>query len=433
RTRVLGEWLWESWGVAGSGVVSGNGGGKVWKLAGNTVHCTVFQTAPRAQDNRNTESTRRNVPVESNNSSSLVSYDGLGGYDWSDQVEEGPNYALMAYFTSSSDSKVSTDSNCSKTCLNTVEILKSQNEKLVKDLKISELMVLGYNAGLKSIEERIEIFKTNESVYSEDINKLKFEIQRNEIIIRELRKKLETFQREKDGIQLTVEKHENASKSLNKLIDSQIVDNYKKGLGFIDLMIKNNDTLPILNPNEFDLWKMGIEQYFLMIDYSLWEVILNGDSPVPTRVVDGVLQPVAPTTAKQMLARKNGLKARGSGSERLDQIRDRLQKLISQLEIHRVSLFQEDVNLKFLRSLPSEWRTHTLIWRNKTDLEEHISVAASVSAISAKLLVSSLPNVDSLSNAMIYSFFASQSSSLQLDNDDLKQIDVDDLEEMDFN
>nr|GEZ41184.1 hypothetical protein [Tanacetum cinerariifolium] len=41
--------------------------------------------------------------------------------------------------------------------------------------------------------------------------------------------------------------------------------------------------LPILNPNEFDLWKMRIEEYFLMSDYSLWEVILNGDSPVPTR------------------------------------------------------------------------------------------------------------------------------------------------------
>nr|GFB30394.1 hypothetical protein [Tanacetum cinerariifolium] len=26
--------------------------------------------------------------------------------------------------------------------------------------------------------------------------------------------------------------------------------------------------LPILNPNEFDLWKMRIEQYFLMTDYS---------------------------------------------------------------------------------------------------------------------------------------------------------------------
>nr|GFA28220.1 hypothetical protein [Tanacetum cinerariifolium] len=125
--------------------------------------------------------------------------------------------------------------------------------------------------------------------------------------------------------------------------------------------------LPILNPNEFDLWKMRIEQYFLMTDYSLWEVILNGDSPVPTRLVEGVAQPVAPTTVEQKLARKNELKAHG-----LDQIHDRLQKLVSQLKIHGVSLSQEDVNLKFLRSLPSEWKTHTLIWRNKIDLEDKI-------------------------------------------------------------
>nr|GEW05399.1 hypothetical protein [Tanacetum cinerariifolium]GEW58367.1 hypothetical protein [Tanacetum cinerariifolium] len=57
---------------------------------------------------------------------------------------------------------------------------------------------------------------------------------------------------------------------------------------------------------------MMIEQYFLMTDYSLWEVILNGDSPALTRVVDGVLQPVAPTTAEQRLAKKNELKARGT-------------------------------------------------------------------------------------------------------------------------
>nr|GEV40720.1 DNA-directed DNA polymerase [Tanacetum cinerariifolium] len=55
--------------------------------------------------------------------------------------------------------------------------------------------------------------------------------------------------------------------------------------------------------------KMRIEQYFLMTDYSLWEVILNGDSPTPTRVIDGVLQPVTLTTAEQRLARKNELKA----------------------------------------------------------------------------------------------------------------------------
>nr|GEW76964.1 putative ribonuclease H-like domain-containing protein [Tanacetum cinerariifolium] len=202
--------------------------------------------------------------------------------------------------------------------------------------------------------------------------------------------------------------------------------------------------LPILNPNEFDLWKMRIEQYFLMTNYSLWEVILNCDSHVPTRIVEGVVQPIAPTTAEQ-----------------------KPQKLVSQLEIHGVFLCQEDMNLKFLRSLPSEWKTHTLIWRNKTDLEDKslddlfnslkiyesevkhsssigtnshnlafvlstltdsttdsVSAVVNVSAVGAKLTASTLPNVDSLSNVIIYSFFTSQSSSPQLDNEDLKKINT---------
>nr|GFC65413.1 ribonuclease H-like domain-containing protein [Tanacetum cinerariifolium] len=49
-----------------------------------------------------------------------------------------------------------------------------------------------------------------------------------------------------------------------------------------------------------------------MIDYSQWEVILNGDSPILNRVIDGVVHLVAPTTAEQRLARKNELKARGT-------------------------------------------------------------------------------------------------------------------------
>ncbi|GJU64614.1 ribonuclease H-like domain-containing protein [Tanacetum coccineum] len=52
--------------------------------------------APRNQDYKNKESTRRIVPVETSTSTTLVSCDGLGGYDWSDQAEEGPNYALKA-------------------------------------------------------------------------------------------------------------------------------------------------------------------------------------------------------------------------------------------------------------------------------------------------------------------------------------------------
>nr|GEZ61916.1 hypothetical protein [Tanacetum cinerariifolium] len=225
---------------------------------------------------------------------------------------------------------------------------------------------------------------------------------------------------------------------------------------------------------------MKIKQYFLMTDYSLWEVILNEDSPVYTRVVDGILQPVALTTAEQKLARKNELKACGTllmalpdkhqfkfnsykdAKTLMEAIEKRfggntktrkLQKLFSQLEIHRVSLSQEDVNLKFLQSLPSEWKTHTLIWRNKTDLKEQslddlfnslkiyeaevkhssstgtptqnlafvsssnndsttesVSAAASVFVVCAKMPVSSLLNVDSLSNA--------------IDIDDLKEMDL---------
>nr|GEY89215.1 hypothetical protein [Tanacetum cinerariifolium] len=192
---------------------------------------------------------------------------------------------------------------------------------------------------------------------------------------------------------------------------------------------------------------MRIEQYFLMTDYSLWEVILNGDSPVPTRVIEGILQPVAPTTAEQKLARKNELKAR-SHSESLDQIHDRLQKLVSQIEIHgrnkadleeqslddlfnSLKIYEGEVN----HSSSTGTTTQNLAFvssSNANSTIESVSVVASVSAVCAKMHVSSLPNVDSLSNAVIYSFFTSQSTSPQLDNEDLKQIDVDDLEEMDL-
>nr|GEW15038.1 hypothetical protein [Tanacetum cinerariifolium] len=186
-----------------------------------------------------------------------------------------------------------------------------------------------------------------------------------------------------------------------------------------------------------------------MTDYSLWEVILNGDSPSPTRVVDGVLQPVAPTTAEQKLARKNELKARGtflmalpdkhhlkfnyhkdaktmmesiekrfggnietkkvqktllkqqyenfigSSSKSLDQIHDRLQKLVSQLEIHRVSLSQEDVNLNLKiykaevkHSFSTGTTTQNLAFVSSSNTDsttESVSAATSVSSVCAKM------------------------------------------------
>ncbi|GJR24548.1 ribonuclease H-like domain-containing protein [Tanacetum coccineum] len=185
--------------------------------------------ALRNQDNKNKKILRRSVPVEISTSTALGSCDGLDGYDWSDQEEEGPNYALMAFLSSSSNSEVSNDSICSKTCLKTVESLKTQNDQLLKDLKKSELMVLGYKTG--------------------------------EMVIRELRKKLEIVQKEKDGIKLNVDKFEHASKSLNKLIECQIVDNCKKGLGY-----ENYNTVPPPYTGNFmpptpDLSFIGLDEF----------------------------------------------------------------------------------------------------------------------------------------------------------------------------
>nr|GFC58623.1 hypothetical protein [Tanacetum cinerariifolium] len=68
---------------------------------------------------------------------------------------------------------------------------------------------------------------------------------------------------------------------------------------------------------------------------------------------------------------------------------------------------------------------------NTDSTTDSVSAATSVFAVCAQLPMSSYLNIDSLSNAIIFSFFASQSTSPQLDNEDLKQIDVDDLEEID--
>ncbi|GJR42002.1 ribonuclease H-like domain-containing protein [Tanacetum coccineum] len=166
--------------------------------------------APRNQENRNRENTRRVVPVETTTSNALVSCDG-SGYDWSDQAEEGPtNFALMAYSSTSSNSEVSTDSNCSSSCLENVKILKEQNEQLLKDLRTSKLNAIAYKTGLESVEARLLVYKKNESVYEEDIKVLKREIHLREVAITELRRKLELAQKQKDEIQLTVEINKNS-------------------------------------------------------------------------------------------------------------------------------------------------------------------------------------------------------------------------------
>ncbi|GKA85256.1 putative ribonuclease H-like domain-containing protein [Tanacetum coccineum] len=249
-----------------------------------------------------------------------------------------------------------------------------------------------------------------------------------------------------------------------------------------------------------------------MIDYALWEVIENGNTAPKTTVVEGVEKVMPPTTAKEKAQKRLEVKARtidGSckkrfgrnvatkktqrnllkqqygnftapSSEMLDQTFDRLQKLVSQLELLGETISQEDVNQKLLRSLSPEWNTHVVVWSNKTDLDtismddlynnlkvyepEVKGMSSSSSSTQNMAFVSSsnnnnsntnrvvsttqavntvngvsaannqvnASNIDNLSDVITCVFLASQPNNPQLAHEDLQQINPNDLEEMDL-
>ncbi|GKA20356.1 ribonuclease H-like domain-containing protein [Tanacetum coccineum] len=181
--------------------------------------------APKNQGNRNRDAPRRNAPVDTSTTNALVVQDGIGGYDWSFQAEEGlTNFALMAYTSQGSSSSSSSD---------------SEREALNK----SNLEIIGYQMGLESLEARIVVHEKNEAVYEENIEFLKYDVQVKDISIKDLKNQLEEALKEKDDLKLKLEKFEESSKNLTKLINSQISresdvndslinDRFKTGEGF---------------------------------------------------------------------------------------------------------------------------------------------------------------------------------------------------------
>ncbi|GJS05720.1 hypothetical protein Tco_0322228 [Tanacetum coccineum] len=165
-----------------------------------------------------------------------------------------------------------------------------------------------------------------------------------------------------------------------------------------------------------------------------------------------------------------------ASNESMDKAYDRFQKLISQLEVHGAPVSKEDINQKFLRSLPPSWSQIALIMRNKPDIDQvdiddlynnlrvyedemkktsrstsnsqnsaflssentsstnEISTASgnfgvnTAGGSSSSNQVSSTPGADEV----VCSFFSHQATSPPLDNEDFQQIDQDDLEELDI-
>ncbi|GJV11568.1 putative ribonuclease H-like domain-containing protein [Tanacetum coccineum] len=237
--------------------------------------------------------------------------------------------------------------------------------------------------------------------------------------------------------------------------------------------------LPLLKQGEYEMWKLRIEQYFQVQDYALWDVIENGNSFKPvartTTNAEGTstTQVPGPVTTEEKAQKKNDVKARSMllmalPNEHLltfNQYKDaktlfaaiharfggndatkKTQKTLLKQMYENFIISQEDLNLKFLRSLPSEWNTHIVIWRNKPDLDtmsfddlynnfKIVEQEVRGTANSSSSLISTAStqvSTANLSDATVYAFLANQTNGSQLVHEDLEQIHEDDLEEMDL-
>nr|GFA11572.1 hypothetical protein [Tanacetum cinerariifolium] len=122
-------------------------------------------------------------------------------------------------------------------------------------------------------------------------------------------------------------------------------------------MDQQNPTLakiPILDTGKFEQWQFSIQQYLQHEHYALWETFGGNEATKKTK--------------KNLLKQQYG-NFKAEGSKTLEQIFNRLQVIISHLEFMDIEIEQDDLNQKFLTSMPQEWLMHTIVWRNRSDLD----------------------------------------------------------------
>ncbi|GJZ09327.1 ribonuclease H-like domain-containing protein [Tanacetum coccineum] len=110
------------------------------------------------------------VRIEDASKKEICAIDGAG-FDWSDIAEEEiqVNMALMAF----SDSEVTNDKSCSKSCLQNYEALKKQYDDLLVKLDDTGFKASTYQRGLSILEGQILKYKEYEVLFFEEIALLK--------------------------------------------------------------------------------------------------------------------------------------------------------------------------------------------------------------------------------------------------------------------
>ncbi|GKD35321.1 hypothetical protein Tco_1250830 [Tanacetum coccineum] len=221
--------------------------------------CFHTYQAPRNKEGqfRYQDNTRKQGNNEDTSSKAMLAIDGVG-FNWGDMAEEQvqTNMALMVF----SDSEVYNDKTCTKTCLKNYETLKKQCDDLIVKLNQTEFTAATYKRGLATVEEQLLTYRKNDVLFSEEVAVLKREVACKGHEISVLKSEFEKVKQEKEGIEFKIEKFDSASKSLDKLLGSQITDKSKKGLGYHAVppphpLIYNGPTKPDLSYSGLDEFK----------------------------------------------------------------------------------------------------------------------------------------------------------------------------------
>nr|GEW29748.1 hypothetical protein [Tanacetum cinerariifolium] len=125
----------------------------------------------------------------------------------------------------------------------------------------SEFSLATYKRGLATVEEQLIFYKKNEVIFYEQLVVLKRDISYKDSEISMLKSKLKNLKQEKESNQLKIENFDNVSKSLDKLMESQILDKSRKGVGFVWYNVVPPSHTGLFSPLKLHLSNSGLKEF----------------------------------------------------------------------------------------------------------------------------------------------------------------------------
>nr|GFB93846.1 hypothetical protein [Tanacetum cinerariifolium] len=194
---------------------------------------------PRSQERGRKENYRQGSKAKEKTPKALMAIDRVG-WDWSYMENEGEDHALVAdveapiEFTlmANTKSKVFYNSLCSNDCKKNNDSLNSKIKDLTGELSKANNYIYHYKLAVAQLEGGLVEYKEREVKYIEKIRTLEMYRASNLKCIKTLDKELEELKLEKDGLDGKLASLLKASKNLDNLIESQMSDKVKEGVGY---------------------------------------------------------------------------------------------------------------------------------------------------------------------------------------------------------